>query len=56
MRSIALTNQEVYTVHALRLLMYKGASFTAVLGDFAILAVFAGIMIGLATVAFQRRL
>jgi hypothetical protein len=36
--------------------MYKGASLTAVLGDFAFLAVFTGIMVGLATVAFQRRL
>jgi ABC-2 type transport system permease protein len=56
MRSIALVNPEAYAVHALRLLMYKGASLTAVLGDFAFLAVFTGIMVGLATVAFQRRL
>jgi ABC-2 type transport system permease protein len=56
MRSIALVNPEAYAVHALRLLMYKGASLTAVLGDFAFLAVFTGIMVALATVAFQRRL
>jgi ABC-2 type transport system permease protein len=56
MRTIALVNPEAYAVHALRLLMYKGASLTAVLGDFAFLAVFTGIMVGLATVAFQRRL
>ena len=56
MRSIALVNPEAYAVHALRLLMYKGASLTAVIGDFAFLAVFTGAMVGLATVAFQRRL
>jgi ABC-2 type transport system permease protein len=56
MRSMALVNPEAYAVHALRLLMYKGASLTAVLGDFAFLAVFTGIMVALATVAFQRRL
>ena len=56
MRSIALVNPEAYAVHALRLLMYKGASVTAVLGDFAFLAVFTGAMVGLATMAFQRRL
>ena len=56
MKTIALVNPEAYAVHALRLLMYKGASLSAVLGDFAFLAVFTGIMVGLATVAFQRRL
>jgi len=56
MRSIALVNPEAYAVHALRLLMYKGASLAAVLGDFAFLAVFTAAMVGLATVAFQRRL
>ena len=56
MRSIALVNPEAYAVHALRLLMYKGASLAAVLGDFAFLAVFTVAMVGLATVAFQRRL
>jgi ABC-2 type transport system permease protein len=56
MRSIALVNPEAYAVHALRLLTYKGASVTAVIGDFAFLAVFTGLMVALATVAFQRRL
>ena len=56
MRSIALVNPEAYAVHALRLLMYKGASLAAVLGDFAFLAVFTAVMVGLATLAFQRRL
>jgi len=56
MRSIAVVNPEAYAVHALRLLMYKGASLTAVLGDFAFLAVFTSVMVGLATVAFRRRL
>jgi ABC-2 type transport system permease protein len=56
MRSIALVNPEAYAVHALRLLMYKGASLTAVIGDFAFLAVFTAIMVGLATFAFRRSL
>ena len=56
MRSIALVNPEAYAVHALRLLMYKGASLTAVIGDFVFLAVFTGLMVALATIAFQRRL
>jgi ABC-2 type transport system permease protein len=56
MRSIAVVNPEAYAVHALRLLMYKGASVTAVLGDFAFLTVFTAAMVGLATVAFRRRL
>lgn len=49
-------NPEVYVVHALRLLMYKGASLTAVLGDFVFLVVFTGLIMALATIAFQRRL
>jgi hypothetical protein len=36
--------------------MYKGASLTAVLGVFVFLAVFTGLMVALATIAFQRRL
>ena len=56
MRSIASINPEAYAVHALRDLMYKGAGLTAVIGDFAFLALFTGLMIALATVAFKRAL
>jgi len=56
MRSIASINPEAYAVHALRDLMYKGAGPTAVIGDFAFLALFTGLMIALATVAFKRAL
>jgi ABC-2 type transport system permease protein len=56
MRSMTVVNPEAYAVHALRLLMYKGSSFAAVIGDFAFLAVFTIIMCGIATLAFKRAL
>ena len=56
MRSIASINPEAYAIHALRGLMYKGAGLTAVIGDFAFLAIFTGFMVALATVAFKRAL
>jgi ABC-2 type transport system permease protein len=56
MRTIAVVNPEAYAVHALRLLMYKGANFSAVVGDFAFLAVFTIFMVGIATLAFKRAL
>lgn len=56
MRSMTVVNPEAYAVHALRVLMYKGASVSAVLGDFAFLAVFTLIMVGIATMAFKRAL
>ena len=56
MKEIALINPEAYAVDALRLLMYKGAGFQAVAGDFAFLGVFTGLMLVLATVAFRRGL
>lgn len=56
MRSIASLNPEAYAIHALRVVMYKGAGLSAVLGDFAFLALFTGLMILLATAAFKRAL
>jgi len=56
MRDITVVNPEAYAVHALRLLMYKGGNFAAVAGDFAFLAAFTAIMVGIATVAFKRAL
>lgn len=56
MRSMTVINPEAYAVHALRLLMYKGATFGAVVGDFAFLAVFTLIMVAIATLAFKRAL
>jgi ABC-2 type transport system permease protein len=54
MRQISVINPETYAVHALRLLMYKGAGLQAVAGDFVFLAVFTGLMLVLAIVAFRR--
>jgi len=56
MRQMSAINPETYAVHALRLLMYKGASFEAVAIDFAFLAAFTAIMIVIATLAFKRAL
>ncbi len=56
MRSISVLNPEAYAIDALRLIMYKGASLPAVIGDFAFLAVFTGFMVLLATAAFKRAL
>jgi ABC-2 type transport system permease protein len=56
MRSIAVFNPEAYAIDALRLIMYKGAGLPAVIGDFAFLGVFTGLMVLLATVAFKRAL
>ena len=54
MRAITLFNPEAYAIDALRLIMYKGAGLPAVLGDFAFLSIFTGIMVLLATAAFKR--
>ena len=56
MKSIAVINPETYSVHALRLLMYKNAGFQAVAGDFIFLAAFTGLMVILAIIAFRRAL
>jgi len=54
MQQISVINPETYAVHALRLLMYKGAGIQAVAGDFAFLAAFTGLMLLLAIAAFRR--
>jgi ABC-2 type transport system permease protein len=56
MQKISIVNPEAYAVHALRLLMYKGATVSTVLGDFTFLVVFTGIMVALATAMFRRAL
>jgi len=56
MKEISVINPETYAVHALRLLMYKGAGFQAVAGDFIFIAAFTGVMVVLAIIAFRRAL
>jgi ABC-2 type transport system permease protein len=56
MKDISIINPETYAVHALRLLMYNGAGFVAVAGDFAFLGVFTGLMVILSLLAFRRGL
>ena len=54
MQEVSVINPETYAVSALRLLMYKGAGLQAVIGDFSFLAVFTGLMLTLAILAFRR--
>lgn len=49
-------NPETYAVHALKALLFKGAGFGAVAGDFLFLAGFAVVMVVLATTTFKRGL
>ena len=56
MKAFSAVNPMTYTVHALRLLMYKGASIAGVIGDFTFLAIFTGIMLVIATLVFRRSL
>jgi ABC-2 type transport system permease protein len=56
MKEFSVINPETYAVHALRLLMYNGAGFGAVAGDFAFLGVFTGLMVILSILVFRRRL
>ena len=56
MKEISVINPETYAVHALRLLMYNGAGFVAVAGDFAFLGAFTCLMVTLSLLAFRRGL
>lgn len=56
MREIAVVNPETYAFHALRLLMYKGVTFTGIIGDLTFLGAFAIVMFAASTFAFRRSL
>ena len=56
MKALSAVNPMTYTVHALRLLMYKGSSFAGIVGDFTFLAIFSGIMLVITTLVFRRSL
>ena len=56
MKDISVINPETYAVSALRLLMYNGAGFGAVAGDFAFLGAFTVLMVILSLIAFRRGL
>jgi ABC-2 type transport system permease protein len=56
LQAIAIVNPETYGIHALRLLMFKQASFAALIGDLTFLIVFTALMVVLATVIFRRTL
>ncbi|MBI2413248.1 MAG: ABC transporter permease [Deltaproteobacteria bacterium] len=56
LKAFAVVNPETYSVHALRALMFKGASLGAVKGDIVFLAVFAAVSVAAGTAAFKREL
>ncbi len=56
MKIIAKFNPETYAVHALRSIMYKGTTASALLNDYLFLTVFTGTMLVIATLAFKRTL
>ncbi len=56
MKEVSIINPETYAIQALRVLMYNGAGFGAVAGDFAFLGAFTGLMVILSVLAFRRGL
>ncbi|HKM78693.1 MAG TPA: ABC transporter permease [Candidatus Bathyarchaeia archaeon] len=56
MKEVSIINPETYAIQALRVLMYNGAGFGAVAGDFVFLGAFTGLMVILSILAFRRGL
>lgn len=56
LKVFSTVNPETYSVHAMRAIFSKGAGLNVVKGDLAFLLVFAFIMVGVATIAYKRRL
>ena len=56
LQAVSRVNPMRYAVHALRNLLLKGVGFQAVLPDFLILMLFAGVMLVLASTLFKRTL
>ena len=56
LRWFAKVNPEMYSVHALRSVLFKGAGVTALKGDLIFLAVFALFAVTLGTATFKRTL
>jgi len=56
MKEVSIINPETYAIQALRVLMYNGAGFGAVAGDFVFLGAFTGLMVILSLLAFRRGL
>ena len=54
LQAVSRVNPMRYAVHALRNLLLKGVGFQAVLPDFLILMLFAGVMLVLASTLFKR--
>jgi len=56
LKAFAKINPETYSVHAMKTILFKGGGIKGVEGDFAFLAVFAVIMLTIATVTYKREL
>ena len=54
LKTFARMNPEMYSVHALRSLLFKGVGFAAIKGDMLFLGIFAAVAITLGTAAFKR--
>ncbi|MBI5287092.1 MAG: ABC transporter permease [Deltaproteobacteria bacterium] len=56
LRAFASVNPETYSVHALRSLLFKGATILSISGDMVYLSVFALVTITMGTLTFKRGL
>ncbi|MFH0924066.1 MAG: ABC transporter permease [bacterium] len=56
LKAFAMINPEVYAVHALKGLLFKGATISTVFGDILFLAIFTVVMMTIAVMTFKRAL
>lgn len=56
LKAFAKVNPEAYAVHALKLILFKGASIKIVIGDIIFLLVFTAVMMSIAIATFKRTL
>lgn len=56
LRAFAKVNPETYSVHALKTILFKGGGLKGVEGDFLFLAIFAAVMLTIATLTYKREL
>jgi len=54
LKKFSMVNPEYYSVHALKAILFKGASFSVVYGDIVFLTSFTAIMSTIAIVSFKR--
>ena len=54
LKTFSMINPETYAVHAMKAILFKGASLSVVASDIVFLAAFTAVMLALAIVAFKR--